>query len=107
MLLEAIDWSSPCKGMSEVLVMISSRQAPVQLGLPCLSSKRATSIKRPDALGIAGVVMLFCGAWFVLSGRYPPPLWITWMIGPLLWYLGVATTIIWLLWRVFGTREQQ
>ena len=84
--------------------MSSTRQSSVQVGVPPRTERR---IRRSDAVGAAGLVMLLCGAWFIFTGRFPPPLWITWFVGPTLWYVGGATTVIWLLWRLFGAREQQ
>ena len=87
--------------------MISSRQSSVKVGIPPLTQRTQARFRRSDAVGAAGLVMLLCGAWFIFAGQYPPPLWIRWLVGPTLWYVGGATTVIWVLWRIFGPRVDQ
>ncbi len=58
----------------------------------------------PDAFGLAGLAMVLIGAWFIYTGQYTPPLWITWIVGPTFWYLGIASTIVWLCWRLFRAK---
>jgi len=85
--------------------MISSRRTPLQVGVPPpLPQKNRMMLRRSDAIGLAGITMLLCGACFIFAIQYPPPRWITWIVGPTLWYVGGATTAIWLLWRLFGER---
>ncbi len=86
--------------------MISSRQSSVQVGIPPLAQKTQRHFRRSDAVGAAALLMLICGAWIIFGDRYPPPLWITWLVGPTLWYVGGVTTVIWVLWRVFGPRVE-
>ncbi len=80
------------------------RQTLIQVGVPPLTQRAEARIRLSDAVGAAGLVMLLCGAWFIFRGQSSPPLWLTWIIGPMLWYVGGATTVIWLLCRVFGER---
>lgn len=81
--------------------MISGRHTLVHAGAPTIQQTPSRMFGRPDLFGLAGVAMFLVGAWFIYTGLYTPPLWVTWIIGPILWYLGVATTVVWLCWRLF------
>jgi hypothetical protein len=59
-------------------------------------------MRRFDALGMAGVVMLLTGAVTFMGQSSFVPLWIAWTVGPLLWYLGFAVAIVWGFCRFFG-----
>lgn len=58
-------------------------------------------MRRVDALAFIGLFLLFAGAGTFLSKYDFMPLWVVWLIGPLLWYLGFAVLISWMLWRLF------
>ena len=58
-------------------------------------------MRRVDALAFLGLFLLFAGAGTFLSKYSFLPLWVVWLVGPLLWYLGFAVLISWLLWRLF------
>ena len=85
--------------------MITSRHTLGQAGAPPLPPTGRLTLRRPDFIGLVGLAMLLVGAWFIFTRHYPPPLWVTWIIGPTLWYLGVATTIVWLSWRLFQLKS--
>ena len=84
--------------------MTSSRHTLAHAGGPPFLQTGGRIFANPNAIGLAGIAMLLIGAWFIYSGQYTPPLWVTWIIGPTLWYMGVAITVVWLCWRLFGTK---
>ena len=47
-------------------------------------------MRRVNMLGITGAAMLLGGAATFMSDDSFLPLWITWIVGPLLWYLSFA-----------------
>lgn len=58
-----------------------------------------------DKLGVIGVLMLALGAYFFfgsqLESERTVPLWVAWIVGPLLWYLGFAVMTVWAFFRAF------
>jgi cytochrome c6 len=58
-------------------------------------------MRRVDILGAVGVLLLIAGAGTFLNSYSTMPLWVVWLVGPLLWYLGFAVLISWMLWRLF------
>jgi hypothetical protein len=84
--------------------MISSRHTLAHAGTPTIRQTGRRIFERTDIFGLAGLAMMLLGGWFIYTGQYVPPLWVTWIVGPTLWYLGVATTIVWLCWRLFRSR---
>lgn len=58
-------------------------------------------MRRVDALAFLGLFLLFAGAGTFLSKYTFLPMWVVWLVGPLLWYLGFAVLISWMLWRLF------
>jgi hypothetical protein len=58
-------------------------------------------MRRVDVLAFLGLFLLFAGAGTFLSKYSALPLWVVWLVGPLLWYLGFAVLISWMLWRLF------
>ncbi|MFI5087306.1 MAG: c-type cytochrome [Terriglobales bacterium] len=58
-------------------------------------------MRRVDALAFIGLFLLFAGAGTFLGKYSALPLWVVWLVGPLLWYLGFAVLISWMLWRLF------
>lgn len=63
-------------------------------------------MRRIDMLGITGVAMLTGGVVIFLSDGSFLPLWATWIIGPLLWYLGFAVMLVWGYQQFFGQAAQ-
>ena len=59
-------------------------------------------MRRMDMLGMTGVLMLLAGAVTFMGQQSFVPLWIAWTVGPLLWYLGFAVTVVWGLYRAFS-----
>ena len=59
-------------------------------------------MRRMDMLGMTGVLMLLAGAVTFMGQQTFVPLWIAWTVGPLLWYLGFAVTVVWGLYRAFS-----
>ena len=58
-------------------------------------------MRRVDTLAFIGLFLLFAGAGTFLGKYSALPLWVVWLVGPLLWYLGFAVLISWMLWRLF------
>ena len=44
-------------------------------------------------LALSGLLMLVVGGLFMFSNSESLPLWATWFVGPLLWYLGFGIAI--------------
>lgn len=65
------------------------------------SSPKGVAMRRVDVLAFVGLFLLFAGAGTFLSKYSAFPLWVVWLVGPLLWYLGFAVLISWMLWRLF------
>ena len=63
-------------------------------------------MRRVDTLAFLGLFLLFAGAGTFLGKYSALPLWVVWLVGPLLWYLGFAVLISWLLWRLFVPAPQ-
>lgn len=59
-------------------------------------------MRKIDGLGIAGLLMLVVGAGTFFGARGFLPVWLAWLVGPLLWYLGFAVVVAWLGFRIFG-----
>lgn len=58
-------------------------------------------MRRVDAIAFLGLFLLFAGAGTFLNKYTTLPMWVVWLVGPLLWYLGFAVLISWMLWRLF------
>ena len=52
-------------------------------------------MRHVNALGVTGLVLLLAGATTFLTDDSFLPLWITWIVGPLFWYLGFAVSLVW------------
>ena len=63
--------------------------------------KGVFAMRRVDTLAFLGLFLLFVGAGTFLNKYTTLPLWVVWLVGPLLWYLGFAVLISWMLWRLF------
>jgi len=63
-------------------------------------------MRRVDTLAFVGLFLLFAGAGTFLGKYNALPLWVVWLVGPLLWYLGFAVLISWMLWRLFVPAPQ-
>jgi hypothetical protein len=70
-------------------------------------------IRGSDKLGVVGVLMLALGAYFFFGSQFGSqasvPLWVAWIVGPLLWYLGFAVMTVWVFCRAFmpETRNEE
>ncbi|MGI9103271.1 MAG: cytochrome c [Terriglobales bacterium] len=64
-------------------------------------------MRRVDILAFIGMGLLTAGAGTFLNSYNFLPLWIVWLVGPLLWYLGFAVIISWLMWRLFVPLPEQ
>lgn len=64
-------------------------------------------MRRVDFLGITGVAMLLGGLVMFLSEGSLLPLWVTWIVGPLLWYFGFAVMLVWGYQQFFGHAAQE
>jgi hypothetical protein len=62
-------------------------------------------MRRMDTLGILGLAMLVAGAVTFLSGSASVPMWVAWLVGPLLWYMGFAVVIAWLAYRLLAPAQ--
>jgi len=67
-------------------------------------------IRGCDKMAIVGVLMLGLGAYFFFGSQFGSqqtvPLWVAWIVGPLLWYLGFAVMTVWVFYRAFMPREE-
>lgn len=64
-------------------------------------------MRRVDVLGIIGVALLLGGLAMFLSEGSLLPLWITWTVGPLFWYLGFAVMLVWGYQQFFGQAARE
>ena len=64
-------------------------------------------MRRVNWLGITGAAMLLGGAATFMSNDTYLPLWITWIVGPLLWYLGFAISLVWGYHHFFDQPEPE
>ena len=64
-------------------------------------------MRRVDTLAFIGLFLLFAGAGTFLGKYSALPLWVVWLVGPLLWYLGFAVLISWMLWRSVCARSRR
>lgn len=67
-------------------------------------------LRKVDGIGIAGLLMLAIGGYLIFSNQPVLPLWIAWLVGPLLWYAGFAVSVVWFFYRLFGVaapREEE
>jgi len=57
--------------------------------------------------GITGLLMLIAGAklFFSTDSQYLP-VWVAWLVGPILWYGGFISICYWFLRRIFQQRVQ-
>jgi len=51
---------------------------------------------------IAGLLMLGSGAYLLFGDPASLPLWFIWTVGPLLWYLGFALSLVGVMLRLFA-----
>lgn len=58
-----------------------------------------------DKLGIVGLMLVAFGAAIVMTLQGSMPLWAKWLIGPLLWYGGIAFLLAWALLRAFPSQR--
>jgi len=58
-------------------------------------------MKRSTLALICGAVMLIAGGVLVFGSYEVFPLWAIWLVGPLLWYLGFAISMVGLAVRFF------
>ncbi len=58
-------------------------------------------MRKFDAVGMAGTVLLLTGAITFMGQGSLVPLWVAWTVGPLLWYLGFAMAVVWGFCRFF------
>lgn len=64
-------------------------------------------MRKFDALGMAGLLMLLTGAVIFMGQDSWVPLWMAWTVGPLFWYLGFAIAIVWGFCRFFGYAAEE
>ena len=64
-------------------------------------------MRKFDALGMAGLVMLLTGGVIFMGQGSFVPLWVAWTVGPLFWYLGFAVAMVWGFCRFFGMPEEE
>lgn len=63
--------------------------------------------KKRSWSGLIGLLMLVAGAklFFSTDSQYLP-VWVAWLIGPILWYGGFISVCYWFLRRIFQQRVQ-
>lgn len=54
-----------------------------------------------------GVLMIGTGAFLLFGDSASLPLWFLWTVGPLLWYLGLAVTLVGVMMRLFGRAPER
>ncbi len=54
---------------------------------------------------VVGMIMLGSGAFLLFGDSSSLPLWFTWTVGPLLWYLGFALSVADAIKTIFGHAE--
>jgi hypothetical protein len=54
-----------------------------------------------------GLLMLGSGAFLLFGDSASLPLWFVWTVGPLLWYLGLALTLVSVMMRLFGRAPER
>ena len=59
-------------------------------------------LRKGDGFGGAGLLMLVVGGAMFLSKDAPAPLWVAWLVGPLLWYAGFGLMLVWMIIRFLG-----
>lgn len=69
--------------------------------------KVATMKKKRSWSGLIGILMLIAGAKLFLSpdSEYLP-LWVAWLVGPILWYGGFIAVSYWFLRRIFASKPE-
>jgi hypothetical protein len=64
--------------------------------------------RRDWFIGAFGILMLAGGAiLFLRDGAGIFPLWLAWLVGPLLWYTGFLAACVWFLVRATASPRQQ
>lgn len=58
---------------------------------------------RPMKFFLAGLPMCAIGGALVFAGLRVGPLWFTWIVGPILWYLGLSLTFVGAIMKVLST----
>ena len=43
---------------------------------------------------VAGSIMVGAGAYLIFVSQQGLPLWLIWLVGPFLWYIGIAVSIV-------------
>jgi hypothetical protein len=61
--------------------------------------KEVAMLRRSDAFGVLGLIMLVSGLWLYLTGSEERLHWMYWLGGPFLWFLGFAVLVAWLVLR--------
>ncbi|MGH9521207.1 MAG: hypothetical protein ACRD3E_01605 [Terriglobales bacterium] len=64
-------------------------------------------MRKLDTLGFTAVAMLLGGLVTFISEDHYLPLWVAWIVGPLLWYLGFAVAMVWGYRCFFGAPQEQ
>jgi len=64
-------------------------------------------LRRSDAFGLAGMVMLLTGVALFFTGSTTRVSWWYWMGGPFLWFAGFAFLAGWIVWRWTGPDQSK
>lgn len=64
-------------------------------------AREEVAMRRTDAFGLLGLLLLVTGVWLYLSGSFDQISLVYWLGGPALWFAGFAFLIGWgaLRWR--------
>jgi peptidoglycan/LPS O-acetylase OafA/YrhL len=60
-------------------------------------------LRRIDIVAICGLTGLLIGAMLFKFGADYLPVWLAWLIAPLLWYVGAGMLVGWACARLFGS----
>jgi len=63
-------------------------------------------LRRTDAIGFAGLVMLVMGAILFLTGSESELSWVYWMSGTCIWFVGFGVFLGWIIWRAGTITER-
>jgi len=59
-------------------------------------------LNKSDGIGGAGLLMVILGGALFMGREVVAPVWVSFLIGPLLWYAGFALMIVWMIMRWVG-----
>ena len=64
-------------------------------------------LRKSDGIGGAGLLMVILGGALFMGQDVVAPLWVSFLIGPLVWYTGFALIISWIIVRWLGSDNSE